>query len=457
MEGMMDGTTARLVDCALGAEYAKLPAEAVHECKRRLIDTLACIVAAYDEPLCAQARAVAQRYSANGGASVIGCRWQAMPEAATFANGVMMRYFDMMDTYLGKTRGHPSDAIMSILAVGEALHADGRAVIGAIVLAYDVFCTFCDAIDINSRGWDQPVIGGIAGVLGIGRLMGLSRDQMASAISLALAPNMALFRTRRGELSHWKGCAAANGARNAVFAAYLARDGINGPTEVFEGKYGLWDAVGKFDWPLRSGDAPYLVTQTHLKAFPIVYHAQPTAWAGLDLRAKVKLDEIADLRIDTYRTAVDMNGTDPSRWAPQTRETADHSLPYVLAAVLKDGEITEHSFAGDKLTDPALRALMQKIKVFEDPALTAQYPQSAPCRVTARLASGREIVCEVVNPKGHVSNPFSDREIEDKFRTSFKTYGSDAECERALLGLRDIDRANNIGDVMKLFVVGGRN
>ena len=109
-------------------------------------------------------------------------------------------------------------------------------------------------------------------------------------LALTLAPNMALFRTRRGELSHWKGCAAANGARNAVFAAYLARDDFTGPTEVFEGKYGLWEAVGRFDWQFPMDDgAPHKITQTHMKCFPIVYHAQPVAWAGLERAAACRL------------------------------------------------------------------------------------------------------------------------------------------------------------------------
>jgi len=449
----MDATTTHLVDFALRAEYRTLPSVTVHECKRRLIDTLACMVAAYDKPLCEKARGVAQRYSSTtAAASVLGCTWKTMPEAATFANGVMLRYLDLMDTYLSQTRGHPCDVISGLLAVGETVHADGKSLINAITLAYDVFCTFCEAIDINSKGWDQPVAVGLATVAGVGRLLGLTREQLYEAIALTLVPNMTMFRTRRGELAHWKGCAAANGARNAVFAAYLAQDDFTGPTEVFEGKYGLWDAVGKFDWKINIGDgAPHRISQTHMKCFPLVYHAQPVAWAGLDARPRLRVDDIRDIQIETYRLAVEMNGTDPSRWAPKTRETADHSLPYILAIALLDGAVSAQSFLEARLKDPAVLGLMSRIKVSEDTSLTAQYPASAPCRVTIRLADGSNVVSEIVNPKGHISNPMSDADIDNKFRECFKGYGGDEACEHALRELWALEHCTDIGQVLKLF------
>lgn len=455
----MDATTSRLVDFAARAKYSDLPPEAVHECKRRLIDTLACGVGAYDEPLCVKARAVAQRYaSTTSAASVLGCGWKAMPEAATFANGVMTRFLDMTDTYLSKTPGHPSDVIPGILAVGEAVHADGASVINAITLAYDTYCTFCESVDIHTKGWDQPVCVGLATVTGVGKLLGLNREQMGNAVALTMAPNMALLNTRRGELSHWKGCAAANGARNAVFAAYLAQDNLTGPSEVFEGKYGIWDHVGRFDWEFSVGaGAPHRVTQTRMKCFPIVYHAQSAAWAGLDIRTRLRLPDISEIRVETYEQAVRMNGTDPSRWAPKTHETADHSLPYILAIALIDGAITSQSFMEKRLTDPAVLGLMGKMKILEDAEMTAQYPEAAPCRLTIRLKTGEEIVSEIRNPKGDASNPMQDKEIEKKFRDCFKVYGSASQCERALGGLWAIERCRDIGDVMSLFVTDSKS
>ena len=152
-------------------------------------------------------------------ATVWGSTIKTTPENAAFANGVMTRLLDISDTYLGKSRGHPSDMNAGIIAVAESIHADGKSLINAITLAYDVYCSFCDAIDVNAKGWDQPVYGVLGCVLGVGKLLKLNHDQMANAVSLALAPNMALAQARRGHLSNWKGCAGANASRNAVFAA----------------------------------------------------------------------------------------------------------------------------------------------------------------------------------------------------------------------------------------------
>ncbi len=449
----MDRTTARLVEFAENFNYDGLGKEAVHACKQRLIDTVACMVAAYDKPLCIKARAVAQRYSgADEQASVLGCSWKTMPEAAAFANGVMMRYLDMMDTYISVTRGHSSDVIPGILAVAEAVHADGRSFINAVALGYEMYCTFCESADINTKGWDQPINVALATVIGCGKLLGLNREQLGDAVALALTPNMALLVTRRGELSNWKGCAAANAARNAVFAAYLARDGFTGPSDVFEGKYGFWEALGKFEWKLPAGKtAPLMITQSHLKSFPIVYHAQSLAWAGLDARKHVKVQDISAIEIESYYLAVDMNGTDASRWSPQTRETADHSLPYILAVALIDGSVNAQSFLEKRLFDPAVLELMQKITVREDPALTACYPREVPCRLKIRLKNGEQFVNEVRNPKGHISNPLDDADIEQKFRDCFEGYGSIDQCTAALRGLWDLERCSNISEAMKLF------
>jgi 2-methylcitrate dehydratase len=249
-----------------------------------------------------------------------------------------------------------------------------------------------DAIDINSKGWDQPVYSVLGCVLGVGRLMKLTRAQMANAVSLALAPNMALTQTRRGDLSSWKGCAGANASRNAVFAAMLAHEGFTGPTAVFEGEGGLWDIVGRFEWPLPAIPAvPHMIGQTHIKRLPVCYHGQSAVEAALALRSRVKLEDVAGIDVAGYRTAVNMMGNDPSRWAPATRETADHSLPYVIAIALLDGEVTAKSFASARLGDPTVGALMKKVTVTEDAGLSAQYPESSGSRIDVRLDVGSNL------------------------------------------------------------------
>lgn len=451
----MDATTLRLVDYASGAEFNKLPADAVHECKRRLIDSVGCAVGAYDEPLCRMARAVARRYSGTPASRVWGCNWKTTAEAATFANGIMLRFLDHTDAYPVKSRGHPSDVIAAVLSVGDALKSDGTAVISATVLAYDVFCSFCETIDINSQGWDQAVYAGIATVMGVGKLLNLTREQMGNAIALTVAPNMGLYQARLGELSSWKGGAAPNACRNGVFAALLARDGFTGPADIFEGKAGLWNVVGRFDWQIPIGpSSPHRVTKTHMKCFPVCYHGQSTVWAGFELRKQVRAQDISEVHIETYRQAIRIMADDPSRWAPATRETADHSLPYVLAVALLDGEFTSQSFSSQRLVDRTVADVMAKVKVSEDKNLSALHPEAAPCRVHVRTSSGKSFVSEVMYPRGHASNPMSDEEIEAKFRDMFSSYGSTQRCEAVLKALWNLDQAPDISAVLDMLVTG---
>jgi len=452
----MDATTRRLADYALATDYARLPASTVHECKRRLIDTFACAVGAFDEPVAAMARAVAKRQGGDPDAGVWGCDWRSTPEAAAFANGVMLRFLDISDTYRVKSGGHPSDVIAGVLAVADAVHADGRETINAITLAYEIYCSFCEVHDFNTAGWDQPVYGVIGTALGAGRLLGLDRTQMENAVALAAAPNLALFQTRVGELSAWKGCAGGNASRNGVFAAMLARDGFTGPNEVFEGKAGVWDATGRFDWqPFPDGDTRHHIERTDIKCFPVCYHGQSAVWAAVELHDKVSVPAIERIEIETYRQAVGMMGSDPTRWAPDTRETADHSLPYVVALGLVDGEINAASFADARLRDPVLAALMKKTEVRESAELSAQHPEGAPCRITVHDRAGQTMRADVKYPRGHRRSPLPDADVDTKFRSMFRGFGDAKQCETVLKSLRTFEEAADVRSVLALLTRKG--
>ncbi|HEX6004746.1 MAG TPA: MmgE/PrpD family protein [Burkholderiales bacterium] len=407
-----DATTRRLLEYARDVRFGRLDARTLHEVKRHLLDTFASALGALDEPVCVMARALGAQYRSMTEARLWGSGRCTTPEMAGFTNGVMVRALDISDTCLGKSRGHPSDMVPGLIAVAEAVRADGPALIEAISLAYDVYCSFCAHVDVNARGWDQPVYGVLGCALGAAKLMRLSDEQTGHALSLALTPNMALAEARRGSLSSWKGCAGANASRNAVFAAVLAQQGFTGPAAPFEGSGGLWAAIGRADWPLPS--APMIGT-THTKSLPVCYHGQSAVLAALELRRRVALEAIEAIEVAAYATAVFMMGADPSRWAPATRETADHSFPYCIALALLDGELTQSSFAEARLRDPAVKALMAKVKVVEDPALSALYPHAAPGRVAITLRSGETQVAEVRYPTGHEKNPMSDQAIERKW------------------------------------------
>ena len=448
----MDTTTEKLVDYAIAVRYDSLPASTVEACKLRILDTLGCVAGGYDHPVSVAARTLAARYSMDRPATMLGSRARVAPEMAAFANGVMLRVLDLSDMYRVQSGGHPSDIIAAALAAAELGNRDGRSLIAAIAAGYEVYCSCCEAIDLNSKGWDQPVYGIVAAALAAGKLLGLDRTQMAHALALALVPNMALYQTRRGELSSWKGCAAANASRNALFAVLLAQAGFTGADAPFEGKGGLWDAVGRFEWPVQAGVPPYRIARTHLKCFPICYHGQSAVWTALDMRERFRVEDVATISIYTYRTAFNLMANDPSRWAPATHETADHSLPFVVSVALLDGTVSGSSFSERRLRDPRLAALMSRTSVCEDELLSMQYPASSPCRITVRLKDGTEIINDVRYPKGHDSNPMSAAEVEDKFKALFGDYGSPRQAERMIALMDELDRMKDIGELVWSFV-----
>ncbi len=442
-----DKTTERMVAFAERASYDTLTPAVVHAVKLRVIDTFGSALAVFDNPTSVMAQKVAARSRGDNPATVWGSTIKTTPEMAAFTNGVMTRLLDISDTYLGKSRGHPSDMNAGIIAVAESIHADGPSLMNAITLAYDVYCSFCDAIDVNAKGWDQPVYGVLGCVLGVGKLLKLNHDQMANAVSLALAPNMALAQARRGHLSNWKGCAGANASRNAVFAALLAQDGFTGPQAVFEGDGGLWQVIGHHEWPLP--EKTHLISETHLKCLPICYHGQASVFAALELRGQFALDDIDEIMVDTYGASVMMMGNEPSRWAPATRETADHSMPYVVASALMDGAVTDASFSDSRLADRGLHALMAKVKVRRDARLDAAYPEGAPGRVTVRTKSGATHVKEVIYPLGHFKNPLNDQQVADKFHQMTAARLPEQRRNEVMETLRQLERVKDVAAVIQ--------
>jgi len=233
----------------------------------------------------------------------------------------------------------------------------------------------------------------------------------------------------------WKGCATAMAVRNGLFAALLARGGMDGPPEPFEGRSGLFEQV---TGPLQLagfGDAsagvPFKLTHTSIKYFPAQIHTQAGAGMALELRDEFDLEDLERIRIATYRVAVRNAAGEPEKWDPQTRETADHSLPYVVAVALADGALTPASFAEERIADPLLRPLMRKVEVSEDPEATRGYPAQQRARMEVDLRSGGRLTRATDYPKGHGRNPLSDAELEQKFHGL--TAGVLPESRRATL------------------------
>lgn len=447
----MDATTEKLVDYTLQTDYDDLPESVTAACKDRVLDTLGCVAAAYDHPVSVAARRLAGRYSMDTPATILGAGKKTAPEMAAFANSVMLRVLDLSDTYRVKSGGHPSDLMGAAFAAAEIGDTHGKSVIAAISIGYEIYCGCCDVVDLNSQGWDQTVYGVIASALVAGKLMGLSRDQLGHAVALAAVPNMGLLQTRKGELSAWKGCAGANAARNGLFAVLLAQEGITGPPLPFDGMCGLHDIVGPIDWPLTPGDPPTRITRTNLKTFPICYHGQSATWAAVELQEGLDADDIETVDVQTYNRSFEMMASTPASWAPKNRETADHSLPFVVGTALLSGGIGDSDFSDQALRDPALGALMQRISVAEDPSLSARHPEFCPSRVKIRLKDGREIEKQVDAPKGDYANPMTSEEVRKKFKGIFTGYGSEAQAAAVIDAVESLDSLPDIGALIQAF------
>lgn len=452
----MDETTRILASYVADLTFDKLSASAVHETRRRLIDAVGCGIGGYTSEPASIAREMAGEVSGEPAARVLGSGAVTSMEMAAFANAVMVRYLDCNDTYISKGSGHPSDMIAACLAVADAHRASGKDTLLAIAAAYEVFTALADAVPLRDLGWDQGVFVVLGSAAGAAKLLGLTPGQVANALAIAVTSNIPTRQTRAGELSMWKGCATAAAARAGVFAALLARKGMTGPSAAFEGRHGLWEQVtGPFELGRLGGkDAAFGIERTNLKFFPSEYHSQAPLWIALDLRSKVGVEEIESVDVETYYTAYSEIGSEPEKWAPKTRETADHSLPYLLALGLMEGRIGVDSFSEERMRDPALRALMQRIRISENKAFTGEFPSKLVTRIEVTTRSGERLTGTAAYPKGHAKNPMSDADVESKFADLSRDLLAPHQCDALLRALWDVDQAADVGKVLALIKFG---
>lgn len=416
----MENLTKRFGRYAASFSFGRLPKEVVHEAKRRLIDALGCAMGALETPPAVIAHRMAEGVRGPRMASLWGSTRKSTAELAAFVNGTLVRCLDYNDTYLASEPAHPSDNIPTALAVSESEGADGRSLLAAIVLGYEIQCRLCDAGSLRVRGWDHVSYGAFSTPLVAGRLMGLGSDVLAHALSLSVVANNALRQTRVGEISLWKASAFANVARNGIFAAQMAREGMTGPAEILEGEKGFFNVVsGPLSLPRFGGEegTPFKIMDTYLKFYPVEYHAQSAVDAALVLRPKLGskgISSIESLMIRTSAVSNEIIGRDPEKWHPKTRETADHSLPYCVAAALKDGTVGLEQFDEAHLHDREIRSLMERTRVEVDAGLSEDYPNRIGNEIEVQTASGKYRQ-RVDHPKGHPHHPMSDADVEAKF------------------------------------------
>ena len=303
-----------------------------------------------------------------------------------------------------------------MLAVGESVGASGQEMITAIALAYEVQCRFCDAASIRARGWDHPTYGAFSTALACAKLMKLDPEKTRHAINIAGVHCAAFRQARVGELSHWKGVAFANAARLGVYAALLARAGMTGPAPIFEGAMGfekelgvsLGDVGEMFDKTSEAmpGEGPAsMILKTSIKYWPAEYHSQSAIEAALFLRKEIgDLSQMKSMGIESHDASVDIIGSEAEKWKPEKRETADHSLPYITAIALIDGEVTDKQFAARAFHRSEDLEFLEKVTVQRNDELSAIYAEAVANIVHVKLADGRTLTKRVDYPLGNAKN-----------------------------------------------------
>jgi 2-methylcitrate dehydratase len=444
-----------LAEYVHSVDYDAVPENVIHETKKRIIDSLGCGIGAFNEGPVKISRKVAESARDLQGSTIFGTRKRTTPDLAAFVNGIMVRYFDYNDTYLSKEPAHPSDNIGPCFSVAETERATGKDLMLSIILAYEIQCRLCDAADIRHRGWDHVCYGLPSTALAAGKLMDLDVHKMTQSVNLAMNSHITMRQVRAGELSMWKGCSFANAARNGIFSALLAREGMTGPSPIFEGEMGFFKQVsGPFEMNIEEfggRNGSFKIAETYLKFFPAEIHSQTSIWAALEARKEIeKPEDTASVEIASHEAGYTILGKDPEKWNPLTKETADHSLPYIVGMALLEGKIDNSTYSEKKFRDPIILEFLKKITVIEDKTLSDMYPEAVANRVTVKLSSGKVVSKQVDYHKGHPKNPMGDGEVEEKFQRLTKKYLTKNRARRILDSVWDLEKAKDISKVISM-------
>ncbi|MGH7530333.1 MAG: MmgE/PrpD family protein [Gemmatimonadales bacterium] len=397
----------RLGRFAARASYDDLSETARAQLKIRVLDSLACALGGLDGEPVRMVRAQVEEFAGSGHCSLIG-GGQAPPDRAALYNSALVRYLDFNDSYLAKGETcHPSDNLGAVLAAAEYAGASGRDFLAALALAYQVQCRLSDAAPVRDAGFDHVTQGAYAVAAGVARALGLDGRRTAHALAIAGTAFNALRVTRTGALSHWKGLAYPNAAGAVTRTTFLARRGITGPLEVFEGEKGLMDAVtGYFELDWEAEDLER-VTRTIVKKYNAEIHSQSVLEAVLQLRERehVAAAEVERVDIDVFDVAYRIigGGEEGDKTGVRTKEAADHSLPYLVAVALLDGQVMPEQYRLTRIRRSDVQALLRRVVVRSDDAFSRRFPAEMPCRVRVILRDDRVLTAELADYPGFLT------------------------------------------------------
>jgi 2-methylcitrate dehydratase len=410
-----------IAEFAVGLTYEQLPVEVVNEAKRYLYDSIGCAYGAHHTKDVAIMRDIYREMGGREEATLIGFGDKIPAVNATLVNSLMVRALDFNDIYWKEDPSHPSDIIPAALAVGEMVNASMKDVIVAIVLAYEFEQRLCEFAKpgVRERKWHHATLTQFVSPVVAGKLLGLTVDQMVNAIGINGAHNHTIGCPTAGKLTMMKNTVDPMAVQTGVFAALMAQRGYTGTEAVFEGKEGFMDVFGP-DWDLDAlvghlGDR-YKILECSMKAFPTeaLTHTHITCAIKVVSEHDIHPDQIEQVTITTIARACDIL-FDPHKYRPESRETADHSLPYCIAAALVDRKITTNSFSDETMKDPRIWNVIDKIKGEASVEFEAMFPAKQPSKVVVRLTDGREFSEYLEYPKGDPREPMTIEDLDNKF------------------------------------------
>lgn len=401
------------------SKYEELSRDARLQLKIRMLDVLGCAIGASNADTPLRVREYATAWSTDGPCSFIG-GGSGAPDRAALVNGTLGRYLDFNDSYLapGETC-HPSDNLAAVLAAAELAGADGRTLLAALAVAYQVQCRLSDAAPVRKHGFDHTTHLAYSAAAGAARALGMDTERIANAIAISGTALNALRVTRTGALSNWKGLAAPFAASAALEATLLARGGITGPMEVFEGNKGLFDAItGPFSIDWKAEDLER-VTHTIVKKFNAEIHSQTAIQTALDLKHKsgFRPSDIATVELDVFDVAYNIigGGEEGDKQVVLTKEAADHSLPYLIAVALLDDTVMPQQYEPDRIRRADVQQLLRRVKVRPNQEYSKRFPEEMPSRVTVTLRDGRHFSLERHDYLGFRTSPMSWEDAHNKF------------------------------------------
>lgn len=456
----LDEVAAALAAFAVNAP-TKLDDATITSARLVLLDTFAVSVNALDHPAAEAARRYARLFATKEGAVIWGSPLRASPEIAAVVNGVPLRAYDYNDLYIGaRNGGHPSDIVPGLLAMAEWAGSTGRDFLQALALGYEVTLHLLDVFATGKRGWDYVNLTSIGATCAIGRLIGLSEAQLREALAITVMPHAASNELEsgelnvRGDLTMWKRFNGGDAVRQSAYACLLASVGVEGVVRPFVGKLGFVTQVGGDDGGVSallerlSKPALGRITQTTFKRWPVGSRAQSAIQAALAARGQIT-DTAAIAKVTVFTGDGVYQHLVASReapWHPISRETADHSLPYIIAATVLDGMLDSASFAPAKVDDPVRRHfLAEKVAVDVEPALGQGAPGEFRSRVEIALTDGSVVHGPAASPPGHPLNPFSEADMIGKLRDIAGAKLGERGTEALIAEVRGLDSAATVG------------